>query len=152
VSLRALLDVNVLIALLDSNHLHYNVAQQWVLSHNSGFSSCPLTQNGALRIMANSNYAAGARNETYEYPNLFNLLKESLEAIDHVFLPDDVSLLDEHRFKHDHIHSHKQLTDIYLLALAVKHDCTLVTFDKHIAPSTVIGATQQHLTVLRYLN
>jgi toxin-antitoxin system PIN domain toxin len=149
VVLRALLDVNVLIALLDSNHLHYNIAQQWVVSHRSGFASCPLTQNGALRIMANPSYASGARNQAYDYPNLFKLLKESLEEIDHVFLPDDVSLLDEHRFKHNDIHSHKQLTDIYLLALAVKHDCTLVTFDNHIPPTTVVGATQKHLTVLR---
>ena len=147
--MRALLDVNVLIALLDTNHLHYNIAQQWVFTHSAGFSSCPLTQNGALRIMANPSYAAGARNETYDYPNLFNLLKDSLEAIDHVFLPDDVSLLDGHRFKHDRIHSHNQLTDIYLLALAVKHGCTLVTFDKHIALTTVAGAGKQHLTILR---
>jgi uncharacterized protein len=147
--LRALLDVNVLIALLDSNHLHYGIAQNWVTTHRDGFASCPLTQNGALRIMANPSYAAGARNDAYEYPNLFNLLKTSLESIDHVFVPDDVSLLDEHRFKHDNIHSHKQLTDIYLLALAVKHRCKLVTFDNRIDLNSVVGASKEHMFVLR---
>jgi uncharacterized protein len=149
VRLRALLDVNVLIALLDSNHLHYGIAQQWVKEHTAGFASCPLTQNGALRVMANANYAQGARGEMYSYPSLFGLLKDSLEAIDHIFLPDNVSLLNVQTFNHDNIHSHKQLTDIYLLALAVKHNCTLLTFDNHIALNTVLGAEQKHLSVLR---
>jgi uncharacterized protein len=137
-SMRALLDVNVLIALLDSNHLHYDIAQQWVKGHTAGFATGPLTS-----------YALGARGEMYSYPSLFGLLKDSLEAIDHLFLVDSVSLLNSEIFNHNNIHSHKQLTDIYLLALAAKHNCTLLTFDQHIALNTVLGADKKHLSVLR---
>ena len=55
--MRALLDVNVLIALLDAAHMHHARATQWLqqeIAH--GWASCPLTQNGCLRIMAQPAY------------------------------------------------------------------------------------------------
>jgi predicted nucleic acid-binding protein len=54
---RALLDVNVLIALHDAQHVHHDLAADWLLAHaDAGWASCPLTQNGCLRIMSQPAY------------------------------------------------------------------------------------------------
>ena len=55
--MRALLDVNFLIALLDAGHIHHQRARQWLEQEiENGWVSCPLTQNGCLRIMAQPSY------------------------------------------------------------------------------------------------
>ena len=55
--MRALLDVNVLIALLDSDHLHHGRARGWLKENiKHGWASCPLTQNGCIRIMSQTGY------------------------------------------------------------------------------------------------
>ena len=146
--MRALLDVNVWIALIDPAHPHHPIAQDWFGVYNQGFASCPLVQNGVLRIMANPSYDAGDDGQ-FAYPMLFDLLKRSIAKINHVFWSDNISLLDELHFNHHTILSHKQLTDIYLLGLAVAHGGCLVTFDRHIALSHVVGASKHHLIVLR---
>ena len=87
---RALLDVNVLIALHDEQHVHHELASAWFV----------------------------------------------------------VSVLDETRFLHAHVHGHRQLTDLYLLALAVKNSARFVTFDAKVALSTVHGAKRHHLVSL----
>jgi hypothetical protein len=56
--------------------------------------------------------------------------------------------LDPQQFQHGHIHSARQLTDLYLLALAVKNKGRLVTLDQRIPISAVRGATTAHLVVL----
>ena len=53
----ALLDVNVLIALLDAGHVHHAVATKWLSEHlDAGWASCPLTQNGCIRILSQASY------------------------------------------------------------------------------------------------
>lgn len=146
--MRALLDVNVWIALIDPAHPHHEIAQHWFGKYEDGFSSCPIVQNGVLRIMANPSYDSGD-DEQFSYPMLFDLYKTSLSKVNHEFWPDDVSLLSAQHFNHDTIHSHKQLTDIYLLGLAVAHKGCLVTFDRHIALSHVVGASKRNLIVLK---
>ena len=55
--MRALLDVNVLIALNDQGHIHHTLANQWMAQHmHLGWASCSLTQNGMLRIMSQASY------------------------------------------------------------------------------------------------
>ena len=55
--MRALLDVNVLVALLDATHVHHRVASDWLARHlRSGWASCPMTQNGCLRILSLPSY------------------------------------------------------------------------------------------------
>jgi predicted nucleic acid-binding protein len=62
--MRALLDVNVLIALLDAGHMHHARATHWLGQEiENGWASCPLTQNGCLRIMAQPAYPCGRRLE-----------------------------------------------------------------------------------------
>ena len=142
--MRALLDVNVLIALLDAAHMHHARATQWLqqeIAH--GWASCPLTQNGCLRIMAQPGYS-----QPQPLAALVAMLSQSTATRFHAFWPDDLSVLDAGHFHHAHIHSPRQLTDLYLLALAVRHGGRLVTFDQRIPLSAVPQARAEHLVVL----
>ncbi len=142
--MRALLDVNVLIALHDQDHVHHQVAVHWLLANmESGWASCPLTQNGCLRIMSQPGYP-----NAQPLALLVTMLRDSTSGPNHAFWPDDISTLDASRFHHPHIHGSRQITDLYLLGLAVRHGGRLVTFDLRIAVSAVAGAQHTHLVLL----
>ena len=142
--MRALLDVNVLIALLDSDHLSHVAALRWFTEHaQEGWASCPITQNGCIRVMSSA-----------AYPNRLPIsaiaerLAEACRRDVHEFWPDAVSLLDPEVVDTSRIHGPRQLTDCYLLALAVRHAGRLVTFDASITPVAVRRATRKQLLVL----
>jgi predicted nucleic acid-binding protein len=79
--MRALLDVNVLIALHDANHAHHAVATQWLIANiEQGWASCALTQNGCLRIMAQSGYS-----NPQPLPILVRMLQKSTQSGAHEF-------------------------------------------------------------------
>lgn len=142
--MRALFDVNVLIALHDADHVHHTRAAQWLDTHSqSGWASTPLTQNGCLRIMSQAAYC-----NPQPLNQLVQMLQGSTAAPMHKLWGDDISLLDGQLFRHTHIHSAKQLTDLYLLGVAVQHQGRLVTFDQRIPLSAVHGAKPDHLVVL----
>ncbi len=55
-----LLDVNLLVALCDADHVHHRPTAQWFRSHRSdGWATCPLTENGLLRIVGHARYPGG---------------------------------------------------------------------------------------------
>ncbi len=88
------------------------------------------------------------------YPNplpvqaVIERLAEACHQNIHEFWPDDVTLLDSNLVDSTRIHGPRQLTDIFLLALAVKHAGKLVTFDTGIPLAAVKRATKQNLSVL----
>jgi toxin-antitoxin system PIN domain toxin len=140
--MRALLDVNVLIALLDADHASHGRAREWFHeSAPAGWASCPITQNGCVRIMSH-----------HGYPNALPVRRWSACAkpasTHHAFWPDDLSLLDERVADATRIHGPRQLTDLYLLALTVRHGGRFVTFDRAIALSAIRGAEAKHLLAL----
>lgn len=142
--MRALLDVNVLVALLDGGHLHHRVAMDWLAAHaRAGWASCPLTQNGCLRILSLP---------TYPNPQPPARVAERLAAAtadrSHAFWPDSLSLLEPERLHWERVLSTRHITDVYLLALAVEHRGCLVTFDRSVAVAAVPGALKKHLVVL----
>jgi uncharacterized protein len=142
--LRALLDVNVLIALHDEQHVHHEVAANWFIEQaRHGWASCPLTQNGCIRIMSQPGYP-----NPVPLGDSLAMLQRSCTHASHQFWPDDVSLLDSRRLVHGRIHGHRQLTDLYLLALAVAHSGRLVTFDAQVPLSAVRNATEKHLLAI----
>jgi toxin-antitoxin system PIN domain toxin len=142
--MRALLDVNVLIALHDQDHVHHRQAARWLTEHaRLGWASCPVTQNGCLRIMSQPGYP-----NVQPLAVLVAMLQRSTQAPQHAFWPDDTSVLDNGAFEHRHIHSARQLTDLYLLSLAVRHGGRLVTFDQRAPLSAVRSAEPRHLLVL----
>ena len=137
---RALLDVNVLIALHDEQHVHHGVAARWFEANaRHGWASCPLTQNGCVRIMSQPGYPSPV-----PLPAVIAMLGRSCGHAAHEFWPDDISLLDATRMHHGRMHGHRQLTDLYLLAMAVEHKGRFVTFDAQIPLNAVRGATARH--------
>jgi toxin-antitoxin system PIN domain toxin len=142
--MRALLDVNVLIALLDSDHTSHTVALGWFKDHaREGWASCPISQNGCVRIMSNPGYP-----NALPIQSVMKRLTGACEEDVHDFWADNVSLLDSNTVDSTRIHGPRQLTDIYLLALAVHHEGRFVTFDTSIPLSAVRKAKGHHLVVL----
>ena len=142
--MRALLDVNVLIALLDAWHLHHRLATQWLAGRlGAGWASCPITQNGCLRILSQPAYP-GAQ----PLALVAERLAEAVAHPSHQFWPDSLSLLDPSILGAWSLTGHRQVTDAYLLALAVQRDACFVTFDARVPMSAVAGAQPRHLVLL----
>ncbi len=139
--IRALLDVNVLIALLDADHASHRTALAWFGEHaRGGWASCPITENGCVRIMSHPGYP-----NAHSVVEVVERLRAAAAHAAHQFWPDGLSLLDQRLIDATRVHGPRQLTDVYLLALAVKNGGRLVTFDASIALAAVMGATPQHL-------
>lgn len=140
----ALLDVNVLVALFDSEHVHHEAAHLWFSANREdGWATCPLTENGLVRILSNAAYSG--IHETSAS------IRQRLDAFcssgNHSFWPDDLSLRDGRRFKLSGV-SHRQITDVYLLGIAVAKRGRLATFDRGIPIRAVIGAGPERLEVI----
>lgn len=122
-----LADVNVLIALLDEDHIHHTIVTKWFdASAQDEFGVCTFTETGFLRVTTNPK--AG-----------LNSIEEALDALaslnNHAgyrFWPMAegwAKLVEPFR---ERVFGHQQITDAYLLGLAVKEDGVLVTMDKAI--------------------
>ena len=141
---RALLDVNVLIALLDAAHIHHRRATAWLQGEiGAGWASCPITQNGCIRILSQPAYPGALPAAAVALR-----LAEAAAGAEHQFWPDDVNLLEAGRIDWQQVLGHRQVTDVYLLALAVRHGGRLVTFDRRITPTAVPGASAAQLAVI----
>ena len=132
----SLLDVNVLISLLDTNHEHHAATKGWWNNNQDPWASCPITQNGYLRVVTGQ-----------KYPNAISInqaiqkLTQVVSTPKHQFLHDDITLLNNQLIVHNHIQGYKQITDVYLLALSVQHGARFVTLDKSINKIAVLQAT-----------
>jgi hypothetical protein len=143
VSRPALLDVNLLVALFDPDHVHHDPAHAWFGTHrSSGWATCPLTENGVVRILSNPAYSPSTERPAEIARRLASFRKSG----HHVFWPDDVSVCDSGLFSLTV--GHRQLTDVYLLALAVRRGGRLATFDRSIPVKAVRGARADHLAVI----
>jgi len=135
--MRALLDVNVLIALLDADHIHHEVARRWLRDNiDEGWATCPLTENGCVRVMAEPTY-----------PNrvpahlVAERLRRATATEHHRFWPDAVSLLRPGVVDWAQQIGPGEIADIYLLALAAAHNGRYVTFEARFDLRAVPGAT-----------
>ena len=141
---RALLDVNVLIALLDSDHSDHKLARDWILAEIAhGWASCAITQNGLVRVVSQPGYPSPVSPS-----EAMDRLQAATETPHHEFWPCSVSLLDAVLIERTRVHGPRQVTDAYLLALAVEHGGRFVTFDRSIPLSAVPGASGENLVVL----
>jgi uncharacterized protein len=142
--MRALLDVNLLIALLDADHSLHSAATRWFGANaKEGWASCPITQNGCVRVMSHPGYP-----NPLPVRAIVERLAEATAHASHAFWPDAVSLLDGHVVDPGRIHGPRQVSDLYLLALAVANRGRLVTFDRSIPLEAVRSAEKRHLLVL----
>jgi uncharacterized protein len=141
---RALLDVNVLIALLDADHIHHTRATTW-LSENieAGWASCAITQNGCVRIMSQPGYP-----NALPAARVAERLRAATRTPHHRFVAEALSLLDEARFDSNRLLGHRQVTDAYLLGLAVAQGFRFVTFDTRVPAEVVRGAMPAHVVGL----
>lgn len=129
-----LLDVNVLIALVDPAHVQHEQAHRWFsrMGHKS-FATCPLTENGLVRIVGHPKYPNS--------PGPPSVVVQSLAAIrglrGHIFWPDSISIADDDYFAPALLSSHARVTDSYLLALAHANKGRLATMDRKLATEVV---------------
>ena len=141
----ALLDVNVLVALFDPDHVHHEAAHQWLGENlREGWATCPITENGLVRILSNPAY--GASPETRGA--IIRRLGEFCASGGHTFWPDEISLRDKALFRWTSQVSHQKLTDVYLLGLATRRKGRLATFDRGVPVAAVVGAEDGTLEVI----
>jgi toxin-antitoxin system PIN domain toxin len=142
--MKALFDVNVLIALFDPAHVHHHMVHAWFETHRKlGWATCPITQNGCVRILAQPKYP-----NSIPVTDAIRRLSSTITWPEHTFWNGDLSIADASHFNTERILSSKQITDLYLLALVVHNGGRLVTFDKTIPVSAVAIARSDHLVVL----
>jgi toxin-antitoxin system PIN domain toxin len=129
-----LLDVNVLIALIDPSHVGHDAAHGWFgnAGHES-WATCPFTENAVLRIVGHPKYPNSTGSPAAAAPIVARLCA----LAGHVFWKDELSLLDSDLVDLDQVTTPGQVTDTYLLALAVANGGQLATFDRRLSPRAV---------------
>lgn len=124
-----LLDVNALIALIDSDHVHHEVMHRWFARHvRQKWATTPITENGVVRVLSQPAYPSGQRAPA-EVIRILRRLKTAHRKT-HEFWPDEVSLTNTFLFDEDCVVGHRQVTDAYLLGLAKQRGGKVVTFDR----------------------
>jgi toxin-antitoxin system PIN domain toxin len=141
----ALLDANVLIALFDPSHVHHGAAHRWFASNRRNkWATCALTENALVRILSNPSYPGVSTTIS----DAAIRLRTFCATEEHVFWKDSLSLRETGRFHWHRVHGHRQITDLYLLALSVIHQGKLATFDSAISLRAVADATSDNLELL----
>lgn len=140
--MRALLDVNALIALLDDEHVHHVETFEWLNREDNlphGFATCAITQLGLIRVMSSKAYSKPL--PTHDVAAQL----EQMTRKGHRYLGIPVPCDGAVRWRST---GSAQSTDATLLATAIAHSCRLLTFDAGIALASVAGARREHLVVL----
>jgi len=122
-----LLDVNVLVALLWPEHKFHEIVQDWFGKHaRKGWATCPLTQAGLVRIVSNPAFSPQAVPPV----EALRALALSLQHPAHQFWHDDATVTDALAMFGKRLVGHQQVTDAYLLGLAIKKKGKLATLDR----------------------
>lgn len=134
-----LLDINILIALADPDHEHHGKAETFFLAnHNQGWATCPITENGFVRIISSNSYPRGVESTDVAC----TILRQLCAHEGHRFWPDDLSLRSASALP-----TSKHLTDHYLLSLAMHRQGRLVTLDRHINATLIPGGTAAYVVL-----
>ena len=126
----ALLDVNVLVALAWPNHVHHDAAVRWFTdpAERTGWATTPITQSGFMRVSSNRRVVHDARSPA----EAALMLRKLTDLTGHEFWPDDVEIARCPEIDIDRLTGYRQITDAHLLALAVRYNGRLATFDTSI--------------------
>ncbi len=131
-----LLDINVLVDLIDPTHMNHDPVHIWFAAEgHRSWATCPITENGVLRIIGNSHYANSPGSPTA----VADVLSRLCALPGQIFWPDDISLLDKRRVDAGRLLTHKQVTDSYLLALSAANGGKLATLDRRLSAAAVTG-------------
>lgn len=117
----ALLDANVLIALLVEDHVHHAAAETWFTGLGGNFATCPVTQGSLLRLLIREGQPTATARA---------VMRGTTESPRHEFWPDDISYTD---VPVTGLIGHRQVTDAYLAQLARARGARLATFDRALA-------------------
>ena len=129
-----LIDVNVLIALIDVAHVNHDAAHHWFETHGRhAWATCPTTENAVIRIIGHPKYPGAPGPPSV----VAGIVAQIRDLPGHVFWPDDISLVGSPHVDTEHLLTPGQVTDTYLLALAVAHHGRLATFDRRLATQGV---------------
>ena len=140
----SLLDVNILLAIFDPEHIHHSRVKEWLddeLHH--GWASCAITQNGFVRIASQASYPG--RRSTRD---AIDRLSEATSTAEHTYWECSISLLNEALIDRSKVLGPNQVTDVYLLALATSNGGRLVTMDRGVPVAAVPRATPDNLVTL----
>jgi len=116
-----LLDANVLIALVVTEHVHHDAAAEWLSAFNAEFATCPITQGSLIRLLIRAGHSAAAAREVISAIEKTNR---------HEFWSDNASFGD---VDVDGVIAHRQVTDAYLAQLARRRKGQLATLDSGLA-------------------
>lgn len=136
----SLLDVNALIALVDENHVQHETMRRWFSSHHQrGWATCPLTENGMVRVLSQPAYPGGPWSPA-DVIQILSALRNTFEK-SYQFWADSISLTDPKLFDPALLTTSKHVTDAYLLGLAKYHSGTLVSFDRSLPWQAIRGGS-----------
>ena len=122
-----LLDVNVLIAVAWPAHEGHQRVQQWVaLNASRGWATCPFTETAFVRILSNPAFSPNALTPA----DAVSLLRANLDHPAHRFWADDISFLRAVEPFGERVVGHQQVSDAYLLGLAIHRKGKLATLDR----------------------
>ena len=122
----ALLDLNILTALLWPTHVHHEAAHRWFAKRGQArWATCPLTQLGFVRLSSNPAFSRDALTPSHAIA----LLEGNLTDPRHAFWPDRLTVSSA-ASRAPELTGHRQVTDLYLIALADAHKGVLATFDR----------------------
>jgi uncharacterized protein len=134
-----LLDVNLMIALSWRSHSLHNLARSWFAEHHrEGWATCPLVEAGFVRIVSNPSFSP----QSVPVQEAVDSLRTSTADQAHQFWPDSVTLPDALAMLDKPVTGHKQLSDAYLVALAIKNRGKLATLDRGIAEMAPAGVVE----------
>jgi len=137
-----LLDINLLLALTDPMHIHHELSHQWFSENGQqAWATCPLTENGFVRIASHPNYP----NRPGDVPAVLSILRQVCESPGHHLWTEDLSILEI--LEPEAIITHAQITDVYLLGLAVSKQGKLATLDRKI-PVDAVGGGPRAIEVI----
>lgn len=126
----------MLVALCDSAHEFHDEASAWFRQiQPDGWATCPLTENGLVRIVGHPSYPGGPGSPAKARP----LLRALVRTSGHFFWADEISICDLTTFPSLARTTAANLIDLYLLALALQHGARFATFDRRIDPSVLPG-------------
>jgi uncharacterized protein len=122
-----LLDVNVLIALLWPPHEAHERAQRWFAKNaGQGWATCAMTQAGFVRIVSNPAFSR----RVVSPRDALQVLGGSLQHPAHHFWTEDIKVTEVLASFGRRVLGHQQITDAYLLGLAIHKKGRLATLDR----------------------
>jgi toxin-antitoxin system PIN domain toxin len=124
-----LLDANVLVALAWPEHGSHDRVGRWFARHSrGGWATCPFTESALVRILSNPAFSS----DSLSVENAMAVLEANVKLPGHQFWPADTSLVDAIAKIGKRLRAHRQITDAYLVGLAVHHHGKLATMDRSI--------------------